>query len=199
MITDGEERRIHEKKRGVRALVRRCCRPLRRYRRRAQRKRAIAAATNSDAVKYIIGLSLKNEQDLTQRETDLRTVILADRWSSVNTTEFHVAKSREETLEIVDLEQDAEDDPERRALAARRRSEQRMRAQAVADAILDSCLSQDRNSKVAVEVIIKKDVMMVFGEVTTFAVLFTTDAGDWSILFDFVSSDGANSSHFVVV
>ena len=83
-------------------------------------------------MKYIIGLSLKNEQDLTQRETDLRTVILADRWSSVNTTEFHVAKSREETLEIVDLEQDAEDDPERRALAARRRSEQRMRAQAVA-------------------------------------------------------------------
>merc|ERR1711871_301729 len=84
-----------DKKTGVRAWVRRCCRPLRRYRRRARRQRAIAAATNSDAVKYIIGLSSKSEKDLTRREADLRTVILADRWSSVNTTEFHVAKSRE--------------------------------------------------------------------------------------------------------
>lgn len=40
---------------------------------------------------------------------------------------------------------------------------------AVADAVVDSCLSQDRNSKVAVEVVIKKDVMMVFGEVVTAA------------------------------
>ena len=83
-------------------------------------------------MKYIIGLSSKSEKDLTRREADLRTVILADRWSSVNTTEFHVAKSREEKLDIVDLDQDAESDSERCVLAARRRSEQRMQAQALA-------------------------------------------------------------------
>lgn len=40
---------------------------------------------------------------------------------------------------------------------------------AIADAILDSCLSQDRNSKVAIEVIVAKDMLMVFGEVASAA------------------------------
>jgi S-adenosylmethionine synthetase len=40
---------------------------------------------------------------------------------------------------------------------------------AVADAVLDACLSQDPNSKVACEAAVKDNFLLVFGEITSHA------------------------------
>ena len=62
-------------------------------------------------------------------------------------------------------------------------------ADLISDAILDECLKQDKNSRVAVETLISKDKVIVAGQITSNATIDYGGAGDQGIMFGYATDE----------